>query len=237
VHRSASRRASISAGKRVSGHRARVTAHGRSCARSSSLTPCDFQRASKIVARAMSTALQSGSPSPYLEATETRIPPRACIVFLDPYKKMATSPFKQAYMPYALFLLGVVLIFVWAIYGRHGRREGFENGGAGSTYVTAVPYKFHMYYADWCPHCHAAKPEFEKLTGGGASTLTIGGKQVLIEAIEAEKNPEKVLTKVSGYPTVRLYDAQGNLVKEYEGERTEAGFRSFLEDVLNRPSA
>ena len=149
---------------------------------------------------------------------------------------MPVSPFKQAYVPYALFMLGVALIFVWAIYGRRGAREGFENGGVGSAYITAVPYKFHMYYADWCPHCHTAKPEFEKLVADG-STLTIGGKKVLVEAIEGEKNPEKVLTKVSGYPTIRLYDAQGALVQEYNGERTEAGFRGFLEEVMNRPSA
>ena len=104
---------------------------------------------------------------------------------------MPVSPFKQAYVPYALFMLGVALIFVWAIYGRRGAREGFENGGVGSAYITAVPYKFHMYYADWCPHCHTAKPEFEKLVADG-STLTIGGKKVLVEAIEGEKNPEKV---------------------------------------------
>ena len=138
-------------------------------------------------------------------------------------------PFKQSHLPYVLFVVGVVLIFVWA---RSVKYEGFENNGLEASYITANPYKFHMYYVDWCPHCHAAKPEFDKLE----SKMTIGGKSVICEAVNAEKNPEKVLGKPEGYPSVQLYDAQGKLVKEYEGERTAAGFRSFLEDALNRPA-
>ena len=143
---------------------------------------------------------------------------------------MFKLPFKQAYLPYVLFVLGVVLIFVWA---RSVKYEGFENNGLDASYVTANPYKFHMYYVDWCPHCHAAKPEFDKL----GSTMTIGGKSVQMEAIEAEKNPEKVLGKPEGYPTIQLYNAEGKLVDEYKGERVESGFRSFLEDALMRPKA
>jgi hypothetical protein len=136
------------------------------------------------------------------------------------------SIFKQAYVPYLLVILGVILIFVWA--RSRGASEGFENNGQDASYVTASPYKFHMYYVDWCPHCHAAKPEFAKLD----PKMTIGGKSVVCEAIEAEKNPEKVLGKPEGYPTIQLYDPQGKLVKEYEGERTASGFRSFLENAL-----
>jgi thiol-disulfide isomerase/thioredoxin len=139
-------------------------------------------------------------------------------------------PFKQSHLPYVLFVVGVLLIFVWA---RSVKYEGFENNGLEASYVTANPYKFHMYYVDWCPHCHAAKPEFDKLE----PKMTIGGQSVICEAVNAEKNPEKVLGKPEGYPTVELYNAEGKLVKTYEGERTAAGFRSFLEDALNRPAA
>lgn len=138
-------------------------------------------------------------------------------------------PFKQSHLPYVLFVVGVLLIFVWA---RSVKYEGFENNGLEASYVTANPYKFHMYYVDWCPHCHAAKPEFDKLE----PKMTIGGQSVICEAVNAEKNPEKVLGKPEGYPTVELYNAEGKLVKTYEGERTAAGFRSFLEDALNRPA-
>jgi thiol-disulfide isomerase/thioredoxin len=114
-------------------------------------------------------------------------------------------------------------------------KEGFEAAGAagaagGVQGVSENPWKFNMYYVDWCPHCHHAKPEFEKL----GSTMTIGGHAVNLKAIEAEKNPEAVQgLKISGYPTFVLYDAEGNLVKEYDGPRKTDDFRSFLEDTAN----
>lgn len=140
---------------------------------------------------------------------------------------MFKLPFKQAYVPYALFVVGVVLIFVWA---RNCRYEGFENNGLEASYVTANPYKFHMYYVDWCPHCHHAKPEFEGL----GPTMTIGDKSVVLQAIEAEKNPEAIRgLKISGYPTFLLYDAEGKIVADYDGPRKGVSFRSFLEDSVN----
>lgn len=137
--------------------------------------------------------------------------------------------FKQstAAMPYIFIITGIVLIFLWA---RSQKKEGFENNGQTASYVTAAPYKFHMYYVDWCPHCHSTKPEFEKLE----PTMTIGGKVVEVAAIEAEKNPEKVLGKPAGYPTIQLYDPAGKLVEEYAGDRSEQGFRSFLNSVVAR---
>jgi len=121
---------------------------------------------------------------------------------------------------YGLFITGIVLILIWASVNR--TKEGFANAATG-------PYTLRMYYADWCPHCHKAKPEFEKL----GATKTIGGESVSFEAIDAEKEPDKVVGKVSGYPTVRLYDSKNRLVQEYEGERTEGGFLSFLQQHLS----
>lgn len=126
------------------------------------------------------------------------------------------SFFKQSYIPYILFAVGMMLIFAYM-----KTKEGFE-----SPSVASDLYKFVLYYADWCPHCHTAKPEFDKL----GSTQTIGGKRVEMQALEEKQIPKTV--KVSGYPTVHLYDAQGTLVKEYSGARTQEGFQSFLQSSL-----
>ena len=126
-------------------------------------------------------------------------------------------------MLYALFLIGVVFIFLWT---RSRKVEGFASASATATATATAPHTFVLYYASWCPHCHTAKPEFEKL----GSIQTIGGKKVEIVAMEEKQIPESV--KVSGYPTVRLLDPEGNLVSEYAGERTAAGFQAFLEKTL-----
>jgi thiol-disulfide isomerase/thioredoxin len=138
--------------------------------------------------------------------------------------------FKQQWVPYVLFALGVALIFCWARLRSSNAGEGFENNGLTSQMITASPYNFEMYYVDWCPHCVTAKPQFEKL----GAIKTIAGTPVACKMIEAEKNPEMVRGKVNGYPTFQLYDAAGKLVDEYSGSRTTAGFQSFLEDSLNR---
>lgn len=120
--------------------------------------------------------------------------------------------FKQSYAFYALFFIGALFIFLWA---KYRRVEGFTDNA----------YSFDMYYAEWCPHCHTALPEFMKL----GSTQTIAGKKVMCSAIEAEKNPEKVRGKVEGFPTIQLYDPEGNLVATHSGERTKDSFVSFLQ--------
>jgi thiol-disulfide isomerase/thioredoxin len=130
---------------------------------------------------------------------------------------MATL-FKQSYIPYVLFLVGVVLIFLWA---RSRKVEGFADAPSADKV-----YKFIMYYADWCPHCHTAQPEFAKL----GSIQTIGGKKVEIAAIEEKQIPESV--KVSGFPTIRLLGPDGAIVEEYGGDRTKAAFQAFLEQKL-----
>ena len=128
------------------------------------------------------------------------------------------------YLPILLVVVGLVLIYLWA--RSHSKPEGFEDVQPATT----NPWKFNMYYVDWCPHCHHAKPEFEKL----GTTMTIGDRQVACNAIEAEKNPEAVQgLKISGYPTFVLYDAEGNMVKDYDGPRKTVSFRSFLEDTVN----
>jgi len=131
--------------------------------------------------------------------------------------------FKLSYQSVLLVVVGVVLIYLWA--RSRPTKEGFEDAVAPQN-----AWKFNMYYVDWCPHCHHAKPEFEKL----GATTTIGGQQIACNAIEAEKNPEAVQgLKISGYPTFVLYDAEGKMVKDYSGPRKTASFRSFLEDTVN----
>jgi thiol-disulfide isomerase/thioredoxin len=84
-----------------------------------------------------------------------------------------------------------------------------------------------MFGVDWCPHCVSAKPEFESL----GSTVTIGGHAVQLRVVNPEK--DKAAAEgydIQGFPTFYL-DANGSRMK-YQGPRTAAGFRAFLEKQL-----
>jgi thiol-disulfide isomerase/thioredoxin len=133
--------------------------------------------------------------------------------------------FKQPVLPYLLVLGGAVLIFIWARSVKGFK--GFE-GFAAPAPSGAPDYHFRMYYADWCPHCVSAKPEFNKL----GKSQTINGKVVQMQMVNAETEPEKVLEKVTGYPTIRLYDSKNALVDEYGGVRAFDGFMGYLETKL-----
>jgi len=117
--------------------------------------------------------------------------------------------------------VGLVLIALWIGYRLYisfaMNSEGFASG-AGN-------YKFVMYYADWCGHCQSTKPTFTQL----GSTQTIGGKTVDIAMVNPETNPELVMgPKIAGYPTIRLFGPNGQMVGDYNGDRSLGDFQSFL---------
>lgn len=91
------------------------------------------------------------------------------------------------------------------------------------------PDKFTMYYADWCPHCQAAKPEFQKIIK--YSNKKYGSKSLNIVMVDCEKNPELgQKAGVEGYPTF-IYES-GDKKEVYNGERNEMGFLGFLKEKI-----
>lgn len=127
------------------------------------------------------------------------------------------------YLPYIAIIVVAVLIF--AAIGLYELpketmpgREHFGNNSASYT----------MYYANWCPHCTTAKPEFDKL----GATMTIGGTPVVIQAIEEQQISPAVKDKIKGFPTIQLVKPDGSVL-EFSGERTADGFQQFLKQNLS----
>ena len=86
-----------------------------------------------------------------------------------------------------------------------------------------------MYYADWCPHCKAAKPEFEKMMK--YNNKKFGSKTLELVMVDCEKNPELAEKEgVEGYPTF-IYK-EGDQKEVYSGERNEMGFISYLKEKI-----
>ena len=91
-----------------------------------------------------------------------------------------------------------------------------ESGGAN----------LFLFHADWCGHCQALKPEWERLKGlvsGFAlavnelehATLTYIGKKELAP-----------YCNVAGYPTLILFKGQGR--SQYAGPRVAESIRDWL---------
>ncbi len=121
------------------------------------------------------------------------------------------------------FLVVLAAIAILFLVGMSGpAKEGFA-AAAGANTLT-------LYYADWCPHCKAVKPVFETLKS--ESPLKIKDKMVFIEMAEADKDSAKIKAAgIKGFPTIKLQNESGSIM-EFDGERTDAGIRSWLSQNL-----
>ena len=91
-----------------------------------------------------------------------------------------------------------------------------------------------FFYADWCPHCKAAKPIWNDLKSE-YENKTINGYQVIfveVDCSEETTEVEKLINQysVEGYPTVKLIkDGQ---VIEYDAKPSRETLTKFLNTVL-----
>ncbi len=111
--------------------------------------------------------------------------------------------------------LAVLLLLSFGVFTK---REGFQ-GAEGAP-------SFTMYYADWCPHCKAVKPDF--LEFSKKKSINIDGTTVFLDMVEADTDAEKMKGKpVKGFPTFLFEKADGTTV-EYDGERNTKGWMEFI---------
>ena len=119
---------------------------------------------------------------------------------------------------FIIVLLVGVMILMYIRYLHPDGSDGFESAPT-----------FTMYYADWCPHCKNIKPVFKEWSK--KSSVTIKGKTVFVEMVEADSNPDKLKGKpVKGYPTF-LLETNGKF-KEFDGERNASGWENWLSKNL-----
>ncbi|XP_046433890.1 protein disulfide-isomerase [Neodiprion fabricii] len=79
------------------------------------------------------------------------------------------------------------------------------------------------FYAPWCGHCKQLVPIYDALAEKFKDSKT-----VLIAKMDATAN-ELEHTKITSFPTIKLYQKGDNKVVEYSGERTLEGLSKFLE--------
>ena len=105
----------------------------------------------------------------------------------------------------------VVIALAIIGYFRNYRRENFNSDDTKPT--------VYMFSVDWCPHCKAAKPEFEACENSSVN----------FKLINCEDDVNKELISgfdIEGYPTFALVK-EGNKVY-YDGERTKEGIEAWL---------
>lgn len=82
---------------------------------------------------------------------------------------------------------------------------------------------FVEFYAPWCGHCKQLAPIFDQLGDKFKDSET-----VVVAKIDSTAN-ELEHTKITSFPTIKLFKKGDNGVVDYNGERTLEGFTKFLE--------
>lgn len=125
-------------------------------------------------------------------------------------------------------LVIVVLVIAWRfLKGSTNSYESFS----GIENDSGNDYQLLFFYANWCPHCKAAKPEWEKLTAD-MSDKKINGRTVkFVEYDCTEPSPEmeSIMDKynVSSYPTILLVEPGGQ-VTPFENKPTKDALTNYL---------
>ena len=116
-----------------------------------------------------------------------------------------------------------------------GLSEGFE--GSPLNNLTAKPNPgpndviLVFFYADWCPHCVSAKPEFAKVVAKMNNTQ-VNGKNVKVQACNCEGSEVEKATasdnNIEGFPTIKLLTNTNAI--DYNGARDAAGMETFVSE-------
>ena len=148
---------------------------------------------------------------------------------LSAIQKKLKFLFKPNNMQKVIILLGILLV-LYLLHTHVLSKEGFdvthENIDENiSSKKTAV-----IFHADWCGHCKKFMPVWDEVSA------EVNGKSEDIQLAKMDcsksaddDNIQAVMKKynVQGFPTVKLFE-NGEEVKEFDGERSSAGLKSFL---------
>jgi thiol-disulfide isomerase/thioredoxin len=130
--------------------------------------------------------------------------------------------------------LGIAYYF----YSQHSKSKSLfdankESGTSGSDSPNKTA-TLMLFYADWCPHCKTAKPEWEDAKAAFDGTTINGYKVTFVEYNCTNENAKvaEVIGKydIDGFPTIKLLK-DGEIVS-YEANVTKEILDEFLHQIL-----
>jgi len=128
-------------------------------------------------------------------------------------------------------VLCVIFIFIMRVVGKEGFNANREHSTNEDNKKEA---NLLFFYADWCPHCKVAKPEWEKLKKENEGVHINGYDLVYTEYNCDNPTPDvdDLIRKynIKGYPTVKL--VKDGEVIDYDAKPTASTMKQFLDQVL-----
>lgn len=115
-----------------------------------------------------------------------------------------------------LFVSFVLLFFYW----KYGIKENMDNKSKAN---------IMLFYADWCPYCKSAKPEWEKVKDKYEGK-TINGYKLMFDEYD-DKNKEMMdKYDINSFPTIKI--KKDNDVYNFSAKANEQNITEFINSVI-----
>ena len=135
-----------------------------------------------------------------------------------------------------LVVLFVVIIFTLASYMAYKwyikpTVENLNASDISNDNTRSSESKMYFFYADWCPHCKSAKPEWDKFHKQ-FNNKQIGTYNIVPVGVDCSEGDNPLIQEfgVDGYPTVIL--VKGDQRVNYDAKITYDNLVKYVEDVL-----
>lgn len=146
-------------------------------------------------------------------------------------------PYKRPILILALvvlFSLATYFIYQYVIVPRASKAQVGDIANANRRDQTVTVFFF---FADWCPHCTKAKPEWKSFQAKYHNTVVNGQTVVCVEkdCSKGDEDPKIGVAMqtygVEHFPTVVLIMDHTNERIEFDGKITSANLSTFVETV------
>lgn len=154
------------------------------------------------------------------------------------YMSSITSVIYRDYVqPYQRRILVVTLLIIFSLAGYYAYKTIATPYVDGSQSTDIANYNkqereaiVYFFYADWCPHCKTAKPEWTKFqsnfNGKSMNDFTI--RCILVNCTEETSENSSIIQKYSidSYPTVKML-RDGTII-DFDSKISESSLEQFI---------
>ena len=150
--------------------------------------------------------------------------------------KMSTSTIIIIILVILFVILALYYYYYYYVFPKlktkyNANNEHLSSGSSGGSDKQA---ELLFFYADWCPHCKTAKPNWESIRTQ-YQNKTINGYHVIFTEVNCSTetaDTEQMMNKynIEGFPTIKLLK-DGQII-EFDAKPTRETLNEFLNTVL-----
>ena len=127
-----------------------------------------------------------------------------------------------------IFVVAALLAYKWYI---KPTVENLNAADISNQNTRTSETQVYFFYADWCPHCKKAKPEWDQFVKQ-YENKTVGTYTIVPIGVDCSEGENPLIQKygVDGYPTLIM--VKGDQKVDYDAKITFDNMSKFIDDLL-----